>query len=192
MTKRRFVLATLALLAAAGCKRSQPLPELGSVPAFEFRDQRGESVTHGSLRGKPWVAAFMFTRCPTVCPKITLTMRQLQERAREQSLPVHWVSFTVDPENDTPEVLAAYVREYELDASNWSFLTGDSTRIRQTAEQGFKIALEGSADPEQEHFGISHGSHLVLVDARLKIRGYYRTTDEHAQQELLRDLRQLL
>src|SRR5690606_29307028 len=145
----------------------------------------------GDLRGKVSVAAFMFTRCPTICPRITATMQELQTRAKQSGVPIHWVSFSVDPDNDTPAVLQTYAKERQLDVTSWSFLTGDSTQIRTVAEQGFKIAAEGKAEATSEHYGISHGSHLVLVDKRGRIRGYYRTLDDDAQTRLLDDAKLL-
>lgn len=194
---RRLLIALLLAVgvtaagAATGCKRSPELPVLSTIPEFTFTDQAGKPVGKADLRGKVSVAAFMFTRCPTICPKITMTMRELQQRAKQASLPVQWLSFTVDPENDTPSVLTKYAQEYNLDLDNWSLLTGDPTRIREVAEQGFKIAAEGTADPDVDHYGISHGSHLVLVDGQGQIRGYYRTLDGDAQKRLIQDLKTL-
>jgi protein SCO1/2 len=160
---------------------------MGQVPAFTFTDQAGKSFGAGELRGRVSVAAFMFTRCPTICPRITATMQELQARAQQQDVPIHWVSFSVDPENDTPAVLDAYAKQRNIDLRSWSFVTGDSTEIRAVAEQGFKIAAEGKAETNADHYGISHGSHLVLVDKRGNIRGYYRTLDDDAQTRLLAD-----
>ncbi len=181
----------LALLALTGCKSEPPLDVLGQVPSFSFTDQDGRSFGSANMRGKVNVAAFMFTRCPTICPRITTTMKGLQERARDEGVPIHWLSFSVDPDNDTPVVLKQYAEQYKVDLTHWTFLTGDATKIRETAEQGFKIAAEGSAEPNADHYGISHGSHLVLVDAAGQIRGYYRTLDDDAHTRLLRDAKRL-
>jgi protein SCO1/2 len=83
------------------------------------------------------------------------------------------VSISIDPDNDTPAVLRGYAAQYGADTATWSFLTGDAKAIRATAEQGFKIAAEGTADPSKADFGITHGTQLVLVDRTLHIRGYY-------------------
>lgn len=187
---RRTLLSALLVLPA--CKAEPPLEVLGQVPSFSFTDQEGHAFGNANMRGKVNVAAFMFTRCPTICPRITKTMQALQQRARQESVPIHWLSFSVDPENDTPSVLKQYAEEYQVDLTQWTFLTGDVTKIRETAEQGFKIAAEGSAEPNAEHYGISHGSHLVLVDAAGQIRGYYRTLDDDAQTRLLRDAKRLI
>jgi protein SCO1/2 len=184
--------ATLALpLAAVSCQKARQLDNLGQIPTFTFTDQDGRAFGTANLRGKVSVAAFMFTRCPTICPRITAVMRELQVKAQKDGIPVHWVSFSVDPENDTAPVLEAYARERQLDLSTWSFVTGDTAQIRAVAEEGFKIAAEGKAEANADHYGISHGSHLVLVDQQGQIRGYYRTLDDDAQRRLLADAKLL-
>jgi protein SCO1/2 len=187
--KRWVVLALVGLVIFAGCREQvAPLPVLGQVEQFALTDQDGKATSLGSFAGKPWVAAFMFTRCPSICPRITQAMKGLQAQANEKKLQVHWVSFSVDPSNDTPIVLREYMQTQGVDAANWSFLTGDIAVIRNTAEQSFKQALEGQADPQKPDFGITHGSHLVLVDPKGAIRGFYRSSDETELQKLLTDL----
>jgi len=183
---RRELLLFLAA-GAAGCKRASDLPALGSVGSFSLTDQAGRPVSAQTLRGKVWAAAFFFTRCPTVCPRITRRMRDLQQAAAKGAVKLELVSFSVDPDNDTPDVLAAYAKEYGADLATWRFLTGDLEVIRKTSEQGFKLALDGKATPGAEHFGLFHGSHLVLVDGAGQIRGYYRTSEDEQMAQLLRD-----
>jgi protein SCO1/2 len=200
-SKSRALLASLLLAALApgalsGCQRSraaeeQPLPPLGTVGPFWLTDQDGATFTEGSLDGKVWVAAFMFTRCPTVCPEMIRRMRGIQEQARAKGVPLHLLSFSVDPENDTPAVLRAFAAERGLDTANWRFLTGDSAVIRQTAERGFKIGVEGTPKAGAEHFGITHGTHLVLLDAKRTIRGYYQSGDAERVDALLADAERL-
>ena len=105
-------------------------------------------------------------------------MRQLQVAAAGKAQPLTLVSFSVDPENDTPPVLLAYAQRFDADLKSWSFLTGDLAVVKRTVVDGFKLALDGKADPAAENGGIIHGSHLVLVDRTLAIRGYYRTDDD--------------
>jgi protein SCO1/2 len=181
-----------ALLASVGaCRREPELPTLGRVPAFSFVNQDGVQVETTKLRGSVWVAAFMFTRCPTICPRITRRMRALQERAAKQAVPLRLLSFSVDPDNDTPNVLQQYARRFGADTSTWSFVTGDFTAMQKVSVDGFKLALDGRADAGAENFGILHGSHLVLVDRELGIRGYYRTEDDEAMAALLVDAARL-
>jgi protein SCO1 len=182
---RRWFLIACAALAA--CKRKPELPSLGVVPAFALTDQDGERLGSAELRGKVWVAAFMFTRCPTICPRITRRMRELQVEAAERKLSLMLVSFSVDPENDTPEVLRAYAQKYGVDPASWRFLTGDLEVVRKTAVDGVKMALDGKADPSKPDYGILHGTYLVLIDRELRLRGYYRTESREDTARLLDD-----
>jgi len=176
---------------ASACRREPELPTLGRVPAFGFLNQDGKRVEASELRGAVWVAAFMFTRCPTICPRITRRMRALQERASKEAVALRLVSFSVDPDNDTPDALRDYARRFGADTSTWSFVTGDSASMQKVSVDGFKLALDGRADAGAENFGILHGSHLVLVDRELAIRGYYRTEDDQAMSMLLIDAARL-
>lgn len=187
---RRWLLGLgVALL---GCRRGPELPALGGLPQFSLKNQQDAQFGSAQLRGKVWIAGFMFTRCPTICPRITRAMRQLQERAANEGRDVQLVSFSVDPENDTPAVLRQYARQYDADLSSWSFLTGDVETVKRTVVDGFKLALEGKADAGAPDFGILHGSHLVLVDRELRIRGYYASSDAARMQQLLEDAARLL
>jgi protein SCO1 len=192
---RGLVLAFAAMLFTLGgssCKsNARALPRLGQVAAFSLLDQRGTAVTADSLRGKVWVAAFFFTRCPSICPRITRRMRALQVQAKRSALDLSLVSFSVDPDNDTPPVLLDYARRFDADSSSWDFLTGDLATVKRTVVDGFKLALDGKADPSAENGGIIHGSHLVLVDRTLAIRGYYRSDDEDDMLRILEDARGL-
>lgn len=187
-SRRSLLLGTFALCA---CRSTPPLPELGAVPAFSLESQEGTPFGSKQLDGHVWAVAFMFTRCPTVCPRVTRFMQKLQSSAKSKHVDLRLLSISVDPENDTPQVLKAYARRFDADLTSWSFLTGDFEAIKKTSEEGFKLALEGRADPKAKDFGIVHGSHLVLVDQRAKIRGYYRTDDEQEAARLLVDAKRL-
>ncbi|HKO48970.1 MAG TPA: SCO family protein [Polyangiaceae bacterium] len=177
---------------SAGCKKqAEPLPILGQVGAFSLINQNSAAVSDQTLRGKVWAAAFFFTNCPTICPRITRRMRELQVAAAQQVPALALVSISVDPEHDTPPVLLAYAKRFDADAKNWSFLTGDLQVIKRTVVDGFKLALDGKPDPAAENGGIIHGSHLVLVDRTLAIRGYYRSDDDDDLARLLADAARL-
>jgi protein SCO1/2 len=118
-------------------------------------------------------------------------MRELQVEAKAKGVALTLVSFSVDPEHDTPEVLKAYAAEYAADLSSWRFLTGELEVVRKTAVESFKQALEGSADPKADGFGILHGSHLALVDRQLEIRGFFSTDAAGEGPRLLHDAARL-
>jgi protein SCO1/2 len=191
LVRRALLLGGLSLAAAAACRREPELPKLGTIEQFALSDQDGRPFGTSELRGKVWVASFFFTRCPTICPRLIAAMRELQKRALAEKVELELVSFSVDPDNDTPPVLKAYARKQDADLASWSFLTGDSKVIETTAVRGFKLALESHPDAGAEHFGILHGSHLALVDRALTIRGYYRSTEPDERSHLLDDARRL-
>lgn len=191
MTLRVAALFLVVVAGALACSKDEPAAPLGKLPEFSLVDQGGQPFTRETLKGKVWVAAFMFTRCPTVCPALTRGMQLVQANAKSRGVNFHLVSFSVDPEHDSPEVLREYARKYGADLSEWTFVTGDSHVIQQTAEQGFKIGLSGSPDESKEHFGITHGSHLVLVDKLGQIRGYYRSSEPEQLDALVEEARRL-
>lgn len=166
---------------------TRPLPVLGSVPAFHFRDQTGAPFGPEVLAGKPWVADFIFTRCPTVCPLMT---ERLSALAPQLGPRVHLVSVSVDPDFDTPERLRDFAQAHGATLPRWHFLTGDSASVQRAVTDGFKISLthEGADD---DALSILHGVHFVLVDADGHIRGYYDSTDAEAMERLVRDAHRL-
>jgi len=175
----------------------EPLPVLGQVPEFELTDHWGRPFGSKDLRGRAWVANFIFTRCPTVCPMFTAKMGRIQHRSRGLLNQLHLVSFSVDPDYDTPERLAEYARKHRASARAWSFLTGPLGDIEPVVIGGLKVAM-GRGDPgahgltEGDLGGIFHGSHFVLVDPQGRIRGYYDSNDADAVDRVLADAGQLL
>jgi protein SCO1/2 len=150
----------------------RPPPVLGTLPGFQLTDQEGRPFGSGDLTGRVWVASFIFTRCETVCPRITAQMARIQARTRNLEPALHLVSFSVDPEHDTPERLAAYARAHRASPRMWTFLTGPAGAVQETVEKGLRVSMgRESGDPSPA--GISHGTHLVLIDGAARIRGYY-------------------
>lgn len=173
-----------------GFDRPEPPPVLGQLPTFELVDRSGQPFGSKDLAGAPWVADFVFTRCPGICPRMTELMRGLKAR-----LPagIQAVSITVDPEYDTPEVLAEYADRFGA-GEGWHFLTGERPAIYQLSRDGFKLLV----DPEAGEAGgdsiepILHSNRFVLVDGRGQIRGYYDSFDPAELKRLLDDVRGLL
>lgn len=187
MTRLRLLLCLLLVLCAPlGCKREEP-KALYPAGEFSLTSQDGAKFGSAELRGKTWVAAFFFTRCPTICPRLTARMKEIGAQAAERKLPLHLVSISVDPENDTPAVLTEYAKKNGIDTKSWTLLTGDYDAIKKTSVEGFKQALEGKADASAPDYGILHGSHLILVDREGRIRGYYRSSDDAEMKKLVDD-----
>lgn len=197
LAKVRVVLWALVLVTAGAMAvgmwmkgRGPSEPEIRmALPAFSLVDQRGQRFGLEQLRGKIWVADFVFTTCPTVCPKLTKRMVEIQEKTKDLKGPVHLLTITVDPENDTPEVLARYAEQYGASPARWTFLTGPLAEIEPTVVKGFKTAM-GKKDEGGGLMSIFHGEHLVLVDREGMIRGFYPADDEGIA-KLLRDVEAL-
>ncbi|MCA9690782.1 MAG: SCO family protein [Myxococcales bacterium] len=154
----------------------EPPPVLFQVPEFSLVDQSGREVTRDSLRGQVWIGSFFFTSCPSICPKITKSMLDLQSRLQSEGVDVKLVSFTVDPDNDTPEVLARYAKTIGADLERWRFVTGPRAQMEQLVVGGFKTAMDPSKrDGDVEMYDIAHSTKLVLVDRDGGVRGYYDT-----------------
>jgi protein SCO1/2 len=182
-----ILLIIVGPLGRAFSHRIPPPPTMKiPLPAFELTDERGQPFGTEQLLGRVWVADFVFTSCPTVCPKLTTRMVDIQHRSRHLGEAFHLVTFTVDPENDTPERLAEYARAYHANGARWSFLTGPLDKIESTVVKGFKIAMgKEPSEPGSNLFSIFHGENLVLVDQEGNIRGYYEA-NEVGEGELLR------
>ena len=155
-----------------------------SVPDFSLTTQQGEPLTLSDMKGKIWVADFIFTNCPTICPAMTQEMARLQSEFVAD--PVYFVSFSVDPERDTSRVLSRYATAYGADERRWHFLTGDKTHIYQLAEEGFSLAA-GHNGTE-----ILHSTRFVLITPDGNIYGHYDSRSKPALLRLRRDVKALL
>ena len=204
-------LATWHRMAARQGLQERPLEGLQvfwEVPDFSLVERSGRTVTLADLRGKVWIASFVYTECKETCPLQTAHMAQLQrDLAGERDL--RFVSITVDPKHDTPAVLSEYAKRYGADPDRWLFLTGDKRAIYRLAKEGFRLSV---ADPDDQAQGVIpwpfgarpayathgskgiviHSSRLVLVDREARTRGYYDGTDPEAMKRLRRDVRTLL
>lgn len=172
--------------AEAYAEQSKRLEALFEAPDFEYGDQRGAHVTKQSLLGRPWVANFIFTTCKSVCPLLTAKMVQLQRKMPDA--PIAFVSFSVDPEHDTPMLLAAYAQQWAPEEKRWSLLATDAT-LNQTLA-AFRVTAEAN-DSGQGLDPILHSSVFVLVDAKGTVRGVYDSEHREEFQALVRDARTL-
>ncbi len=171
----------------AGCKSQPELTRFYPLPDFSLTDQTDKTVTLADLKGRVWVADFIFTNCGGTCPMMTDKMRKLQT-----ALPpdIRMVSITVDPGRDTPKALAAYAAEQGATRDRWLFLTGDKQALFDLCMQGFKLPLDESGGTAAEP--IAHSTRFVLVDKQGEIRGYYNGTEEEDLKRLAADAKTLL
>ena len=176
-------------LASAHRPTARALPVLSQVPPFRLVEASGHEVSLADLRGAPWIADLVYTRCAGICPRISEEMARLQRETSD--LPeLHFVSFTVDPETDRPEVLRSYRERFTDDPTRWLFLTGDAAQIRRIAAEGFLLPFR-RGDAAAGDLPLLHSSRLVLIDGRGRVRGTYDVKDAEAMLAIRSDLRRL-
>ena len=150
-------------------EQGKPLPVYGDVPNFHLTNQLGQTITLADLRGHPWIADIIFTRCAGPCPEMTRKMKAIQD-ALPRGSTVKLVSLTADPEFDTPSVLKEYGARFGANPTNWHFLTGSKKAIVELATRGLKLALQendAQVPPEEQWI---HSTRFVLVDGRGQLR----------------------
>jgi protein SCO1 len=173
-------LPALILFLLSGCgPHASSLPVFYDVPEFELIAQDGQPFHSKVLRGKVWVADFIYTTCPGPCPRMTSQMREVQNAVIKMA-DVKLVSFTVDPERDTPAVLAAYAKTHGASTEDWYFLTGPESTLQKLDKDTFKLGDLNSA--------LEHSTRFVLVDRQSRIRGYYDTSESRAISRLISDI----
>lgn len=185
-----LALAAGLALAARSMRPKAPLPAFGQVPAFALVDSRGAPFSDATMRGHVSVVDFIFTRCPSSCPRLTARMGTLQGRLAAAGDDVRLVSFSVDPENDTPPVLAEYAARAHADPARWTFVTGPLADVQATTVLGFKVSAAKIAKDAGD-YDVIHGEWFVLVDRALRIRGYYSTEQEGDLDAIVDDARRL-
>lgn len=158
--------------------RHPALPVLGQVPAFHLEDATGETLHSESLQGKVWIANFFFTTCGGICPILSEQMARLSRTLGEVE-GLSLVSITVNPEQDSPRVLARYAQQFQGDKTNWHFLTGSRSAITRLVAEGFKVG-----DIREPVF---HSALFPLVDSEGRIRGYYDGTKSEEIDRLSQD-----
>ncbi|MBM7630969.1 SCO family protein [Geomicrobium sediminis] len=157
------------------------------VESFEYKNQDREPFGLGDLEDGYWIANFIFTRCPTVCNTMTPNMVILQEAVLENDIDVEFVSFTVDPSYDNPEVLTEYASTYGVSQENWTFLTGyDDEEIRELSEGSFRQEMKD--DPEGND--IIHGVNFFLITDEQEIIRLYDGMNTPVD-EVITDLEQI-
>ncbi|HWP66350.1 MAG TPA: SCO family protein [Candidatus Limnocylindria bacterium] len=180
----RLVAGMLVAVAAVACGRPSAPPVLGTVPPFELVERSGDPYGSAQLAGRVWVVNFIFTTCPDICPALTAEMRALDRRLDPAERPQR-VSISVDPTRDTPDVLRRYAERHGADAQ-WVFLTGERAAIASLLKDGFHVAFGDDGPPSQP---ITHSDRFVLVDAAMRIRGYYHGRMPEELDRLVADVR---
>jgi len=187
------------------CKKESRLPYFGErdyvykngeivdtlfheIPNFSYTNQTGKTISKKDLIGNVFVADFFFSTCPTICPKMTNQMKRLQILTADID-EIHFLSFTINPKNDTPSVLLEYAEQYGVSLKNWDFLTGEEEATHILGVKGFLVHARSDED---EPGGFAHSPSLVLVDRAGNIRGVYDGTKTEEVDQLNVDIRKLL
>ena len=184
---KRGIWAGVVLVLLACGSNEPPLPELFPVPNASLIDENGRPVQLGAMKGHVTVYDFIFTSCAGICPIMSNSMRRLTERV-PQGAPVRFVSITVDPTRDTPEVLRKYAQRYRND-DRWIFLTGERDAIVDLSVNGFKLA---AGDPSPGGDPLLHSSKFAIADKNGVIREYYGGTDGDAPERVAATVQTLL
>src|SRR3954470_18405183 len=167
--------------------RQRTVSSYGTVPAFQFTNQNGQPFGSAQLEDKIWIADFVYSTCPGPCPMISDRMSELQKPLEKSD--VHLISFSVDPEKDTPAVLRSYAEKLQAQSGRWDFLTGPKSAIYKLSHDGFKLGVSDGSDGQ----GLPvHSTRMILVDRHGQIRGYYDATEPDAITKLVADTNHLL
>ena len=156
------------------------------APDFIAVDQDGRAFAARELRGKVWIADFIFTGCAGVCPVLTQKMATLQRDLAAS--PIDFVSFDVDPDHDTPAKLNEYGQTYHADFSNWHFLALPSWHAAFAVAKG----MRATTATDDRDFQLLHSDHFLLVDADGRVRGVYDMYKPASMGQLASDARALL
>ncbi|MGE0790618.1 MAG: SCO family protein [Sandaracinaceae bacterium] len=184
----RVAFAALALLSGCG-EDEPPLEELVPISDFVLTDQDGHDFGTEDLAGRVWILDLIFTSCPSICPMMSNSMANLHRRLDDPDLA--YVSLSVDPQTDTPEVLRAYAERYGADTTRWHFLTGAYDDVNRVVHLSLRLPMGDRVDREDGRYDILHTGRFILVDRHQVMRGLY-DTDREGLERLEHDARRLL
>lgn len=181
-----FGFSTILLLVACGEEHIETnMSE--KVADFTFTTQDNEKLSLDDLKGQWWIADFIFTNCTTVCLPMTSNMAELQSKIKDESLDVQLLSFSVDPDHDSSEVLKEYGEGYGADFSSWSFLTGyDFETIKEFSIKSFRSLVQ-EAPPGDDQ--VTHGTRFFLVNPDGEIIKSYDGIDAAEMEVIIKDLK---
>src|SRR5690625_2373286 len=189
--KRLFILILSLTTLLVGCSDKLPIETDMSknVQDFTFTTQDHDELSLADLKGNWWIADFIFTNCETVCLPMTSNMSYLQDLILENELDLQFVSFSVDPEYDSPEVLKEYGQEYDVDFTNWSFLTGyDFDTIKEISVKSFQAPV---LEPESGSDQVTHDVRFFLVNPEGVVVKSYDGLQQDNMEEILEDMQAL-
>lgn len=142
------------------------LIEIGSAPSFSLTNQENKTVSDKDLKGKVYVVEFFFSTCPTICPKMNQNMLAIEKQFISND-DFGIVSITINPDNDTVEVLKDHAAHLGVTSKNWHFLTGDKDYIYEIANKGFNLYASVN---NKAKGGFEHSGFFALIDRNGNIR----------------------
>jgi protein SCO1/2 len=163
-----------------------------TIGSFSFRDQNGRKITDKTVKGKVYVVEYFFTTCGTICPKMNMQMQRVQAAYKGDNR-IKILSFTVDPDTDSVEQMKRYAKQHGANDQQWHFLTGEKADLYALARKSFFVLKPAEAENQGDVGGdFIHTNNFVLVDQRMRIRGYYDGTSTEEVDKLIRDMQRLL
>ncbi|MFJ1473367.1 SCO family protein [Capnocytophaga cynodegmi] len=160
MRKKYTLFVLLITLFSVGCSDSK-LVTIGKAPKFSFTNQNNQTISNKDYEGKVYVVDFFFTTCPTICPIMTSSMVKVQNAFEGKN--IGFASFSINPENDTPEVLREYAKQHGITSPNWHLLTGNEEAIYDLANNGFNLHAQNNAKGID---GFEHSGLFALIDQK--------------------------
>jgi protein SCO1/2 len=194
MLIRNSIILIVTALFFSACESKRILPKLGKIdleyrvvngkkvadsifqkiPEFRFLNEDSIFVGNKNFKNKIWIAEFFFTSCPTICPVMNLQLKKLNKETYALNKHIQFLSFTIDPENDTPSILKDYKKRYGINSENWAFLTGNET---ETHALGINNFLTFAGKDDEAAGGYAHSGSFTLVDKKGIVRGVYEVTN---------------
>ncbi len=194
MLIRNLIILIVTALFFSACESKRILPKLGKIdleyrvvngkkvadsifqkiPEFRFLNEDSIFVGNKNFKNKIWIAEFFFTSCPTICPVMNLQLKKLNKETYALNKHIQFLSFTIDPENDTPSILKDYKKRYGINSENWAFLTGNET---ETHALGINNFLTFAGKDDEAAGGYAHSGSFTLVDKKGIVRGVYEVTN---------------
>ncbi|MFK2825423.1 SCO family protein [Bacillus sp. B190/17] len=187
MRKTRLLMLNTAFILLSACGLTEVKPY--QMQSFTFMNQNEQSFGTDNLKGKVWIANFIFTNCDTVCPPMTANMAALQKKLKEENIGVELVSFSVDPAADTPRKLKTYIANFTEDESNWNMLTGYTQQeIEWFGREEFQTLIQKPKSSDQ----VIHNTNLYLVNKDGEIVNEYIFTSGTNSEEIINDVKKLV
>jgi len=194
MLIRNSIILIVTALFFSACESKRILPKLGKIdleyrvvngkkvadsifqkiPEFRFLNEDSIFVGNKNFKNKIWIAEFFFTSCPTICPVMNLQLKKLNKETNALNKHIQFLSFTIDPENDTPSILKDYKKRYGINSENWAFLTGNEA---ETHALGINHFLTFAGKDDEAAGGYAHSGSFTLVDKKGIVRGVYEVTN---------------